>query len=127
MPAFDNGTKDVYYGIRDKTRIIADQHANLGRTMNSSIVQHLHKVRVEIKAHIKVHNGRLPKASQVINDMFQNIQNDTGKLAISVAKERELSARYIADLANSVSFYKNTPMKITVRGDPYALVFLSET
>jgi hypothetical protein len=48
----------------------------------------------------------------------QNIQNDTGKLAMSVAKERELSTRYIADLTISVSSYKNTPMAVTPRGDP---------
>ena len=46
--------KDIYYGIRDKTRTIADQHANLGRTIENSIVQHLQKLRIEIKAHIKV-------------------------------------------------------------------------
>lgn len=46
--------QDVYYQIRDRTRAIADQHANLGRTIDGSIVQHLQKLRVEIKAHIKV-------------------------------------------------------------------------
>lgn len=46
--------QDVFYSIRDKTRVIADQHANLGRTIDSSIVQHLQKLRTEIKAHIKV-------------------------------------------------------------------------
>lgn len=46
--------QDVFYNIRDKTRVIADQHANLGRTIDSSIVQHLQKLRAEIKAHIKV-------------------------------------------------------------------------
>lgn len=50
----EGGLQDVYYGIRDKTRLIADQHANLGRTIDSSIVQHLQKVRTEIKAHVKV-------------------------------------------------------------------------
>ena len=44
----------MYYGIRDKTRTIADQHANLGRTVESSIVEHLRKLQVEIKAHIRV-------------------------------------------------------------------------
>ena len=39
----------MYYQIRDKTRAIADQHANLGRTIDGSIVQHLQKLRVEIK------------------------------------------------------------------------------
>ncbi|KAF8224385.1 hypothetical protein L208DRAFT_1444669 [Tricholoma matsutake] len=97
----EGGLQDVYYGIRDKTRLIADQHANLGRTIDSSIVQHLQKVRTEIKAHVK------------------NIQNDTGKLATSVAKERELSTRYIAELASSISTYKNTPMSVTSKSDPY--------
>lgn len=45
--------KDIYYAIREKTRSIADQHANLGRTVDGSIVQHLQKLRTEIKAHIK--------------------------------------------------------------------------
>ncbi|KAG1736308.1 hypothetical protein EDB19DRAFT_1853568 [Suillus lakei] len=97
----EGGLQDVYYGIRDKTRVIADQHANLGRTIDSSIVQHLQKLHSEIKAHIK------------------NVQNDTGKLATSVAKERELSGRVISELATSVSIFKNTPMSVTNKSDPY--------
>ena len=93
--------QDVYYQIRDKTRAIADQHANLGRTIDGSIVQHLQKLRIEIKAHIK------------------NIQNDTGKLATSVAKERELSAKFIGDLGTNISILKNTPMGVTAKTDPY--------
>ncbi|KAI0706601.1 hypothetical protein C8Q76DRAFT_771115 [Earliella scabrosa] len=97
----EGGLQDVFYGIRDKTRAIADQHANLGRTVDGSIVQHLQKLRTEIKAHIK------------------NIQNDTGKLATSVAKERELSAKLIGDLGTNVSILKNTPLQVTARTDPY--------
>jgi hypothetical protein len=55
--------QDIFYGIREKTRAIADHHANLAKTVDMSIVQHLQKLRAEIKAHIK------------------NIQLDTGKLA----------------------------------------------
>ncbi|KAL1741290.1 hypothetical protein HDZ31DRAFT_45755 [Schizophyllum fasciatum] len=97
----EGGLQDTYYAIRDKTRTIADHHANLGRTIDSSIVQHLQKLRVEIKAHVK------------------NIQNDTGKLATSVAKERELSTRYIAELGSSITAFKNTPMNVTAKTDPY--------
>ncbi|TFY79713.1 hypothetical protein EWM64_g4297 [Hericium alpestre] len=97
----EGGLQDVYYGIRDKTRSIADQHANLGRTIDSSIVQHLQKLRVEIKAHIK------------------NVQNDTGRLATSVAKERELSAKYVSELATSISIAKNTPLQVIAKNDPF--------
>ncbi|KAI0781756.1 hypothetical protein C8Q75DRAFT_571514 [Abortiporus biennis] len=97
----EGGLQDVYYQIRDKTRAIADEHANLGRTIDGSIVQHLQKLRVEIKAHIK------------------NIQNDTGKLATAVAKERELSAKLIGDLGTNISILKNTPMNVTPKTDPY--------
>ncbi|KAH8094464.1 hypothetical protein BXZ70DRAFT_358492 [Cristinia sonorae] len=97
----EGGLQDVFYNIRDKTRAIADQHANLGRTIDGSIVQHLQKLRVEIKAHIK------------------NIQNDTGKLATNVAKERELSAKLIGDLGTNISVLKNTPMGVTPKSDPY--------
>ncbi|KAJ7772839.1 hypothetical protein DFH07DRAFT_801688 [Mycena maculata] len=97
----EGGLQDIYYDIRDKTRAIADQHANLGRTIDSSIVQHLQKLRTEIKAHIK------------------NVQNDTGKLATNVAKERELSTRLIAELSAGISSFKNTPMAVTSKTDPY--------
>ncbi|KAG6906791.1 hypothetical protein DXG01_012124 [Tephrocybe rancida] len=97
----EGGLQDIYYGIRDNTRVIADQHANLGRTIDSSIVQHLQKLRTEIKAHIK------------------NVQNDTGKLATNVAKERELSTRLIAELSSNISSFKNRPMSVTHRTDPY--------
>ncbi|THU93384.1 hypothetical protein K435DRAFT_670346 [Dendrothele bispora CBS 962.96] len=99
----EGGMQDIYYSVRDKTRVIADQHANLGRTIDSSIVQHLDKLRAEIKAHIK------------------NIQNDTGKLATTVAKERELSTSLISGLASSISTFKNTPLSLssTPKNDPY--------
>ncbi|KNZ82007.1 Phosphatidylinositol 4,5-bisphosphate-binding protein SLM1 [Termitomyces sp. J132] len=97
----EGGLQDIYYGIRDNTRIIADQHANLGRTIDSSIVQHLQKLRTEIKAHIK------------------NVQNDTGKLATNVAKEREMSMRLIAELSSNISNFKNRPMSVTHKTDPF--------
>lgn len=97
----EGGLQDVFYNIRDKTRTIADQHADLGRTVDSSIVQHLQKLRAEIKAHIK------------------NVQNDTGKLAAGVAKEREISTRLVGELANDISTFKNTPMNIAAKNDPY--------
>lgn len=52
-------------------------------------------------------------------ESLQNVQNDTGKLATSVAKERELSAKMIGDLATSISIFKNTPMSISAKSDPY--------
>ncbi|KAI6042191.1 hypothetical protein EDC04DRAFT_2601002 [Pisolithus marmoratus] len=86
-----------------QARHIADQHTNLARTVDSSIVQHLQKLRGEIKAHI------------------ENIQNDTGKLATSVAKERELFTRMIGELATAISVFKNTPMNVTPKSDPYVI------
>nr|ODO02594.1 cytoplasmic protein [Cryptococcus depauperatus CBS 7855] len=99
----EGGMQDVFYTIRDKTRLIADAHASLARTIESSIVQHLQKLRTEIKAHIK------------------NVQNDTGKLATSVAKERELSTRAIADLARAIGAVNNTPMQVHAKEDPFAV------
>jgi len=86
---------------REKTRAIADHHANLAKTVEGSIVQHLQKLRTEIKAHVK------------------NIQQDTGKLAASVAKERELSTKMITDLARSITMLKNTPMGVHAKEDPW--------
>ncbi len=98
----EDGIQDIYYGIRDKTRVIADHHANLGKTVEGSIVQHLQKLRSEIKAHVK------------------NVQQDTGKLANSVAKEREMSTKMITDLAKSITLLKNAPMSVNAREDPYS-------
>lgn len=99
----EGGMQDVFYTIRDKTRVIADSHASLARTIESSIVQHLQKLRTEIKAHIK------------------NVQNDTGKLAASVARERELSTKAIADLARAIGTVNHTPMQVSAREDPFAV------
>jgi hypothetical protein len=83
--------------------VIADSHSSLARTIESSIVQHLQKLRTEIKAHIK------------------NVQNDTGKLAATVAKERELSTKAIADLARAIGAVTNTPMSVAAKEDPFAV------
>lgn len=95
------GLQDIFYNIRDKTRTIADAHANLGRTIDSSIVQHLQKLRSEIKGHIR------------------NVERDTGRLATSVARERENSTKQIAELARAIALFKNTPMAVTAKDDPY--------
>ncbi|PCH35005.1 hypothetical protein WOLCODRAFT_155657 [Wolfiporia cocos MD-104 SS10] len=50
---------------------------------------------------------------------LQNIQNDTGKLATAVAKDRELSAKLIGDLGTHISILKNTLLSITAKTDPY--------
>lgn len=94
--------QDVFYSIRDKTRVIADAHASLAKTVEGSIVQHLQKLRTEIKAHIK------------------NVQNDTGRLAAIVAREREMSTKNISDLARAITMLKNTPMAVVPKDDPYA-------
>jgi len=48
----------------------------------------------------------------------QNVQNDTGKLAAGVARERELSTKLVGELANAISTFKNTPMNIHPKSDP---------
>jgi len=48
---------------------------------------------------------------------FQNVQNDTSKLATSVAKE-ELSAKLVGELANDISTFKDTPMNLDPKNDP---------
>ncbi|GAA5839337.1 hypothetical protein JCM11251_003954 [Rhodosporidiobolus azoricus] len=97
----EGGVQDIFYGVRERTRLIADHHANLAKTVEGSIVQHLQKLRTELKAHVR------------------NIQQDTGKLAASVAKERETSTKMITDLARSITMLKNTPMGVTAKEDPW--------
>ncbi|KAF9034527.1 hypothetical protein BJ165DRAFT_1417409 [Panaeolus papilionaceus] len=66
----EGGLQDICYTIRDKTRVIADQHADLGRTIDRSI-------------------------------------------------EREQSTRLVGQLANVISTFKNTPMNLQAKSDPY--------
>ncbi|TKA52272.1 hypothetical protein B0A53_04695 [Rhodotorula sp. CCFEE 5036] len=97
----EGGVQDIFFGVRERTRLIADHHANLAKTVEGSIVQHLQKLHTEVKAHIK------------------NIQQDTGKLAASVAKERAISTKMITDLASSITMLKNTPMGVHAKEDPW--------
>ncbi|TFK35997.1 hypothetical protein BDQ12DRAFT_655045 [Crucibulum laeve] len=85
----ENGMQDLYQAIRDKTHLVSITHTDLGRTIDTSIVQQLQKLKADIKGHIK------------------NIQNDTGKLAAAVAKEREHSTRLIEDLGRDIATFKN--------------------
>lgn len=63
----------------------------------------MQKLRTEIKAHLK------------------NVQNDTGKLAASVAREREMSTKVIADLARAIGSVNHTPMQVSAKEDPFAI------
>lgn len=94
---------DIYQTIRDKTRQVADLHASLARTVDSSIVQHLVKVETEVKAHIK------------------DLQRDIGKQAAVVAAQRELSTAMISNLATAITQLKNTPLAVGVKNDPHLL------
>ncbi|PCH42709.1 hypothetical protein WOLCODRAFT_138045 [Wolfiporia cocos MD-104 SS10] len=91
----EGGLQDIYYGIRDKTRAIADEHANLGRTIDGSIVQHLQKLRVEIKAHIKaVFEASLIQALQSAWSTFSEWRNrmDASIRETYNTLERDMSA-----------------------------------
>jgi hypothetical protein len=57
-------------------------------------------------------------ASELTLYRLQNVQNDTGRLATSVAKERELSSRLVAQLSTDISTFKNTPLQVTAKTDP---------
>ncbi|KAJ3717598.1 hypothetical protein DFJ43DRAFT_1099477 [Lentinula guzmanii] len=100
----EGGLQDVFYKVReDGIRSVAEEYEGFGRTIEGSIVRHLDKLRGEVKMHIK------------------NIQNDTGKLATTVSRERELSTSLISALATSISTYKNTPLSLSShpKQDPY--------
>lgn len=47
------------------------------------------------------------------------MERDTGRLATSVAREREMSTKQIAELARAIALFKNTPMAVTAKDDPY--------
>ncbi|KAJ3912041.1 hypothetical protein F5877DRAFT_54595 [Lentinula edodes] len=100
----EGGLQEVFYKLReDGIRSVAEEYEGFGRTIEGSIVRHLEKLRGEVKMHVK------------------NIQNDTGKLATTVSRERELSTSLISALATSISTYKNTPLALSShpKQDPY--------
>ncbi|KAJ4484612.1 hypothetical protein C8R41DRAFT_445020 [Lentinula lateritia] len=100
----EGGVQEVFYKLREEgIRSVAEEYEGFGRTIEGSIVRHLEKLRGEVKMHIK------------------NIQNDTGKLATTVSRERELSTALISALGTSISTYKNTPLALGAhpKGDPY--------
>ncbi|KAJ3846185.1 hypothetical protein EV368DRAFT_77125 [Lentinula lateritia] len=100
----EGGVQEVFYKLREEgVRSVAEEYEGFGRTIEGSIVRHLEKLRGEVKMHVK------------------NIQNDTGKLATTVSRERELSTSLISALATSISTYKNTPLSLShhPKQDPY--------
>ncbi|KAJ4474656.1 hypothetical protein C8J55DRAFT_398743, partial [Lentinula edodes] len=100
----EGGVQEVFYKLREEgIRSVAEEYEGFGRTIEGSIVRHLEKLRGEVKMHIK------------------NIQNDTGKLATTVSRERELSTSLISALGTSISTYKNTPLALGAhpKQDPY--------
>ncbi|KAG0150952.1 hypothetical protein CROQUDRAFT_37461 [Cronartium quercuum f. sp. fusiforme G11] len=97
----EGGLQDILYGIRDNTQAIAEEHDAIAKTVNSSIVLHLEKLKKEVKLHIR------------------NIIQDTGKLASLVAAERETSTKLITSLARSIALVKSNPIAVESRQDPW--------
>lgn len=97
----EGGLQDILYGIRDNTQVVAQEHDALAKTVNSSIVLHLQKLKNEVKLHIR------------------NIMQDTGKIATLVAAEREASTRLITSLARSLALSQHTPLTLDSRQDPW--------
>ncbi|KAF9070792.1 hypothetical protein BDP27DRAFT_1362264 [Rhodocollybia butyracea] len=100
----EGGLQDVFYAMREEgVRAVGEEYAGFGRTIEGSIVRGLEKLRGEIKVHVK------------------NIQNDTGKLATLVSRERELSTSLISTLATCISTFQNTPLALVShpKSDPY--------
>ncbi|EGG12542.1 Pleckstrin domain-containing protein [Melampsora larici-populina 98AG31] len=97
----EGGLQDILYGVRENTRIIAEEHDALAKIVHSSIVLHLQKLKTEVKLHIR------------------NIIEDTGKLATLVASERESSTRLITSLTRSIAFATHSPLNLEGRQDPW--------
>ena len=90
---------------------IANQHANLSRTIDGSIAQHLQKLRVEIKG-----------SHQSLQDHMSNWRNclaDHPKRYWKARHRRCLGASYlVAELATDISTFKNTLPQVTAKTDP---------
>ncbi|KAH9811880.1 Pleckstrin domain-containing protein [Melampsora americana] len=97
----EGGIQDILYGVRENTRVIAEEHDALAKVVHSSIVSHLQKLKNEVKLHIL------------------NIIQDTGRLATLVARERESSIRLITSLTRSIAFVKHSPLNLESRQDPW--------
>ncbi|KAJ7649143.1 hypothetical protein DFH06DRAFT_1421680, partial [Mycena polygramma] len=90
----------IYNGIRDETRVIADQHTKLGERITNSIVTDLKKLTTGIGEHRK------------------KIINGSAKLAAQVAKERRASDSLVAELSSCISSF-DEKLAITSKTDPY--------
>lgn len=97
----EGGLQDILNGVRENTRVIAEEHDALAKIVHSSIVLHLQKLKTEVKLHIR------------------NIIQDTGRLATLVASERESSTRLITSLTRSIAFAKASPLNLESRQDPW--------
>lgn len=97
----EGGFQDILYGLRDNTQSIAEEHDGLAKTVESSIVLHLEKLKSEVKLHIR------------------NIIQDTGRLANLVAAERENSIKLITSLARSIALAQCNPAAVEGRKDPW--------
>ncbi|KAH8829293.1 hypothetical protein DL96DRAFT_1597546 [Flagelloscypha sp. PMI_526] len=95
------GIQEAFNALRDKTHVIAEQHSNFAKTVESNIVKGVHKLREDIKAHIK------------------DIENDTAKLAAAVHKDREHSSKAIGELASAIASINLPNHAIPVKEDPY--------
>lgn len=79
------GWQPTLYAVRDHTRKIADLHEALAKRIDASVVSELNAIKTEVKNHVHA------------------MQEDAGKKADVVDKEREASTAALGKLGHAVS------------------------
>ncbi|GAA5875669.1 hypothetical protein JCM1840_003169 [Sporobolomyces johnsonii] len=97
----EGGWQEVFYEIRDDTKLLAETHSTFADTIERTVVKELEGVRSELKAHIAA------------------IGKEASTLADEVEKERQVSTHHLTELQTGIDTFENSSVQMLPQKDPY--------
>ncbi|KAG0016036.1 hypothetical protein BGZ81_011423 [Podila clonocystis] len=98
------GLQDVFAGLRDSTKMRAEQHMGAARFVEETVVKHLRRLKQDLKGKIRA------------------IRMDTNLYNNRVFRERELTQEKVGGLARAIGLYEKAGgyrAEENMRSDPY--------
>jgi hypothetical protein len=97
------GLQSLLFEIRDRTRLISNQHLQLSKDIESKVAEPLRKLRVDIKSHVA------------------ELEKEVNKCVDKVEKERSQSEVQLTQLGEGLNLIKTNPLTVEASSDPYVV------
>ncbi|KAK4700279.1 hypothetical protein P7C70_g5972, partial [Phenoliferia sp. Uapishka_3] len=118
----EGGWQEVLYEVRDKTRILAEQHTTLAQTLDKTVVTEF-EVSTNLTCRlifttVLIFVANIQSVRSELKARILAIEKEAGVLAAELEKERALGAQYMGNLQTGIETFESSEQHMMAKDDP---------